>query len=157
MRFTQWTIALLLLTCTIAAQAASQEREKKLKRSDLPAAVLKTVDLESQGATIRGYSSETNDGQLEYEVALTVRGHNKDVSIAADGSVLEIEEEVVLDSLPAPVRDGLRQLAGSGRIARVESLTKHGAIVAYEAQVRTGAKRSEIQVGPDGKPLAHPE
>ena len=157
MRLTQWTIALLLLTCTIAAQAASQEREKKLKRSDLPAAVLKTVDQESQGATIRGYSSETNDGQLEYEVALSVRGHNKDVSIAADGSVLEIEEEVALDSLPAPVRDGLRQLARSGRITRVESLTKHGAIVAYEAQVRTGAKRSEIQVGPDGKPLAHPE
>jgi len=157
MRLTQWTIALLLLTCTIAAQAASQEREKKLKRSDLPAAVLKTVDQESQGATIRGYSSETNDGQLEYEVALSVRGHNKDVSIAADGSVLEIEEEVALDSLPAPVRDGLRQLARSGRITRVESLTKHGAIVAYEEQVRTGAKRSEIQVGPDGKPLAHPE
>jgi hypothetical protein len=157
MRFTQSTIALLLLTCMIAAQAASQEREKKLKRSDLPAAVRKTVDQESQGATIRGYSSETNDGQLEYEVALTVRGHNKDVSIAADGSLLEIEEEVALDSLPAPVRDGLRQHAGSGRITRVESLTKHGAIVAYEAQVRTGAKRSEIQVGPDGKPLAHPE
>ena len=157
MRLTQWTIALLLFTCTIAAQAASQEREKKLKRSDLPAAVLKTVDQESQGATIRGYSSETNDGQLEYEVALSVRGHNKDVSIAADGSVLEIEEEVALDSLPAPVRDGLRQLARSGRITRVESLTKHGAIVAYEEQVRTGAKRSEIQVGPDGKPLAHPE
>ena len=157
MRFTQSTIALLLLTCMIAAQAASQEREKKLKRSDLPAAVRKTVDQESQGATIRGYSSETNDGQLEYEVALTVRGHNKDVSIAADGSLLEIEEEVALDSLPAPVRDGLRQLAGSGRITRVESLTKHGAIVAYEAQVRTGAKRSEIQVGPDGTPLAHPE
>ena len=34
----------------------------------------------------------------------------------------------------------------------------HGAtLVAYEAHVRTGTKRSEIQVGPDGKPLAHPE
>jgi hypothetical protein len=29
--------------------------------------------------------------------------------------------------------------------------------MAYEAQVRTGTKRSEIQVGPDGKPLAHEE
>jgi hypothetical protein len=149
------TVPILMLTCLIVSQAATQER--RLKRSDLPAAVLKTVNQESQGATIRGYSSETNDGRLEYEVALSVHGHNKDVSIAADGSVLEIEEEVALDSLPAPVRDGLRQLAGSGRITRVESLTKHGAIVAYEAQVRTGAKRSEIQVGPDGTPLAHPE
>jgi uncharacterized membrane protein YkoI len=171
MRFTKWTIAALFLTCAIASQAATQqaatqkptaqqpaqEHEKKLKRSDLPAAVQKTADQESQGATVRGYSSETDDGQLVYEVALRVHGHNKDVSIAADGSVLEAEEEVALDSLPAPVRDGLRQLAGRGRITKVESLTKHGTLVAYEAQVRTGTKRSEVQVGPNGKPLAHPE
>jgi hypothetical protein len=157
MRFTKWTLATLLLTCAIASQAGAQERERRLKRSDLPAPVLKTVVQESQGATVRGYSSETSNGQLEYEVALRVRGHNKDVSIAPDGSVLEIEEEVAIDSLPAAVRDGLQQLAGSGKITKVESLTKHGAIVAYEAQVRTGAKRSEVQVGPDGKPLAHPE
>ncbi len=162
MRFSNWKIAALVLSCAIASQAATQqapaqEKERKLKRSELPTAVQKTVDQESQGATIRGYSSETDNGQLEYEVAMTVRGHNRDVTIAADGSVMEIEEEVALDSLPAPVRDGLKQLAGQGRITKVESLTKHGAIVAYEAHVRTGTKRSEIQVGPDGKPLAHPE
>jgi hypothetical protein len=161
MRFTKWTIAALFLTCAIASQAATQqatqEREKKLKRSDLPAAVQKTVDQESQGATIRGYSSETDNGQLVYEIEMRVHGHNRDVLVAGDGSVLEIEEQVALDSLPAPVRSGLRQLAGRGRITEVESLTKHGTLVAYEAQVRTGAKRSEIQVGPDGKPLAHPE
>ena len=162
MRFTKWTIAALVLSCAIASQAAtqqtpSQEKEKKLKRSDLPAAVQKTVDQESQGATIRGYSSETDNGQLVYEVEMRVRGHGRDVLIGADGSVMEIEEEVALDSLPAPVRDGLKQRAGRGRITKVESLTKHGAIVAYEAQVRTGTKRSEVQVGPDGKPLAHPE
>jgi hypothetical protein len=161
MRFTKWTIVALFLTCAIASQAATQqatqEREKKLKRSDLPAAVQKTVDQESRGATIRGYSSETDNGQLVYEIEMRVHGHNRDVLVAGDGSVLEIEEQVALDSLPAPVRDGLRQLAGRGRITEVESLTKHGTLVAYEAQVRTGTKRSEIQVGPDGKPLAHPE
>jgi hypothetical protein len=151
----KWTIPLLVLTCAIASQTSAQER--KLKRSDLPAVVQKTVDQESQGATVRGYASETDNGQLVYEVELTVRGHSKDVTIAADGSVLEAEEEVALASLPEPVRTGLRQLAGSGRITKVESLTKRGAIVAYEAQVRTGTKRSEIQVGPDGKQLAHPE
>ena len=162
MRFSNWKIAALVLSCAIASQAATQqapaqEKERKLKRSELPTAVQKTVDQESQGATIRGYSSETDNGQLEYEVAMTVRGHNRDVTIAADGAVVEIEEEIALDSLPAPVRTGLLHLAGSGKILNVETLTKRGALVAYEAHVRTGAKRSEIQVGPDGKPLAHPE
>jgi hypothetical protein len=39
----------------------------------------------------------------------------------------------------------------------VESITKNGKLVAYEAAVKTGTKNSEVQVGPDGKKLAHPE
>lgn len=153
MSFGKW--AVVVLTCAIATRAAAQE--KQLKRSDLPPAVQKTADAQSAGATVRGYSSETEEGQLEYEVAMTVHGHGRDVTIAADGSILEIEEEVALDSLPAAVREGLQQRAGSGKIGKVESLTKHGAIVAFEAHVTTGTKRSEVQVGPDGKPLAHEE
>jgi len=155
MRFGKWTVAALMLTFAVAAQAAAQD--KKLKRSDLPPAVGKTADAQSVGATVRGYSSETEDGQLSYEVALTVKGHGRDVSIAPDGTVLEIEEEVAFDSLPAAVRAGLTQAAGAGKIGKVESLTKKGVLVAYEAHVLTGTKKSEVQVGPDGKPLAHPE
>jgi hypothetical protein len=158
MRFGKWTVALVLVTGALAVQATAQESgEKKLKRADLPAAVGKTADAQSAGATVRGYSSEMDEGQLVYEVSLTVNGHGKDVSIAADGTVLEIEEEVALASLPAAVREGLQAAAGTGKITKVESLTKKGAIVAYEAHVLTGTKKSEVHVGPDGKPLAHPE
>src|SRR5216683_7977812 len=145
--------AILLFALLGTTEAVAQE--KHLKRSDLPPAVQKTADEQSAGATVRGYSSDTEDGRLEYEVSMTVRGHGRDVTIAPDGSVLEIEEEIGLDSLPAAVREGLQQKVGSGKITKVESLTKHGAIVAYEAHVLAGTKRSEIQVGPDGKPLAH--
>ena len=37
------------------------------------------------------------------------------------------------------------------------SMTLRGVLVAYEAQVVTGTKKSEVQVGPDGKPLRHKE
>jgi hypothetical protein len=147
--------AILLFAVLGATPAAAQE--KRLQRSDLPPAVQKTADEQSRGATVRGYASETAGGKLEYEVQLTVNGHSRDVSIAPDGSVLEVEEEVAQAALPAAVREGLQKLAGAGTITRVESLTKKGALVAYEAQVRTGTKRSEVQVGPDGRPLAHPQ
>lgn len=155
MSFGKWRVLALVLTCAMTAQASAQER--RLKRSDLPPAVQKTADEQSTGATVQSYSSETEGGQLEYEVAMTVHGHSRDVSIAADGTILVIEEQVALDSLPAPVRAALQQRASAGKIIKVESLTKRGAIVAYEAQVRTGTRGSEIQVGPDGKPLAHEE
>jgi hypothetical protein len=132
-------------------------REKHLKKSDLPPAVQKTADEQSKGATIRGYSSEVEGGKLQFEVEMVVKGHSRDVSIAPDGSILTVEEQVDLDALPATVREGLRKMAGGGTITKVESITKHGKLVAYEAQVRTGSKRSEIQIGPDGKPLVHKE
>jgi hypothetical protein len=141
----------LLLTGTASAQ------EKKIKRSDLPPAVEKTVAEQSKGATIRGFSTEQEKGQTLYEVEMTVSGHSKDVSMTADGTVVEVEEQVAMDSLSAEVKAGLQAKAGAGKILKVESLTKKGKLVAYEAQVETNGKKSEVQVGPDGKPLDHEE
>jgi hypothetical protein len=52
-----------------------------------------------------------------------------------------------------PVGDKFRR----GRKSKIESLTKQGKVVAYEAKVLKAGKRHEVQVGPDGKPLKHPE
>ena len=88
---------------------------------------------------------------------MIVNGHSKDVLIAADGTVVEVEEQVTLDSLSPEVKAGLQAKAGNGKILKVESLTKKEKLAAYEAQVETNGKKSEVQVGPDGKPLAHEE
>jgi len=136
---------------------AASAQEKKIKRSDLPPAVEKTVAAQSAGATIRGFSTEKEKGQTLYEVEMTVNGHSKDISIAPDGAIVEIEEQVALDSLSPEVKAGLQAKAGKGKILKVESLTKKDKLVAYEAQVDTNGKKSEVQVGPDGKPLDHEE
>ena len=156
MKIIRWQVcAALFCSCTSALRLPAQE--KHLKKSDLPAAVQKVADQQSQGATVRGYASETEDGKLQYEVALIVDGHTKDVAIAPDGTINEIEEQVFLDKLPSSVRDALQKKAAPGKIVKVESLTKHDQLVAYEAQVTTAGKKSEIQVGSDGRPLSHPE
>lgn len=148
-------IVVAVTALLFSSMAAAQE--KKIKRSDLPAAVEKTVAAESKGATIRGFSQETEDGQLRYEAELIVKGHSKDVAMDASGVVVEVEEWVALDSLPAAVKDGLQAKAGKGKLTKVESIVKHDHLVAYEARVITDGKRSEVQVGPDGKPLDHEE
>lgn len=148
----------LLAALAIAAMAISvHAEEKQIKRSDLPAAVEKTVVEQSKGATIKGFATETEDGKKIYEAEMSVNGHGKDISMDEKGNILEIEEEVDMASLPPAVKDGLSKAAGKGKIDKVESLTKKGKLVAYEAVVKTGTKQSEIQVGPDGKKLAHSE
>jgi uncharacterized membrane protein YkoI len=148
---------LALVAGSLMFVGAASAQEKKIKRSELPPAVEKTVAAQSAGATIRGFSTEKENGQTLYEVELMVNGHSKDISMTADGSIVEIEEQVALDSLSPEVKAGLQAKAGKGKILKVESLTKKDKLVAYEAQVETDGKKSEVQVGPDGKPLDHEE
>jgi uncharacterized membrane protein YkoI len=135
----------------------ARTQEKKIQRSDLPPAVEKTVAAQSQGTTIRGFSREKENGQTFYEAELLVSGHTKDVLMNAQGAVVEVEEQVALDSLSPAVRTGLQAKAGKGKLVKVESLTKKGKLVAYEAKVVTDGERSEVQVGLDGRPLDHEE
>ena len=150
-------LSLVLVLIGLATGSVVVAQEKKIKREELPPAVEKTVARESQGATINGFATEIEEGKRLYEVELTVDGHSKDISMDKNGNIVEVEAEVAMDSLPAAVQEGLRKAAGSGTIGKVESLTKKGKLVAYEAHVKTGTKSSEIQVGPNGEKLAHPE
>ncbi len=143
------TVAVLLVAGPTVRGAG-----KKISRAELPPAVEKAVAELVKDATIRGFSKEIEQGKTYYEVQLTVNGHGRDISIDEGGKVAEVEEELAIDTLPAAVKEGLQKAAGSGQIVKVESLTKSGKLVAYEAGVKTGSKRSEVQVDPDGKKLS---
>jgi hypothetical protein len=151
-RYSQLATALIL-----ASSLCGAAEEKKISQSDLPPAVQKTVQEQSKGATIKGFSTEREHGKKVYEAEMMVDGHSKDIQIAEDGTLNEIEEEVGFDSLPANVRGALTTKAAGAKITKVESLTKQGKLVAYEAATLKGSKKGEIQVGPDGGKLSHEE
>ena len=132
-------------------------QERKIARSALPAVVEKTVAAQAQGSTIKGFSTEVEAGKRVYEAETVVSGHTRDVLIALDGTVIEVEEEVSMDALPANVQQALKAKAGAAKIVKVESLTKHGKLVAYEAATRNGVKRGEVQVAPNGETLKRAE
>jgi len=150
-------VAITVCAAMVGVGQTGVAQERKIERTQLPAAVERAVAAQSQGATIRGFSQETEHGQTFYEVEMTVSGHGKDVLMDPTGAVVEVEEEVAWNALPAPVQAGVKGKAGGGKIGKVESITKQGKLVAYEAQVTTDGKRSEVQVGPGGEPLAHEE
>jgi hypothetical protein len=77
------------------------------------------------------------------------------VRIDPSGAIVEVEEQVALESLPAAVKDGLQTKAGEGKLVKVESITKHDKLVAYEAKVLTAAKKSENS-GRTGRKTSRP-
>jgi hypothetical protein len=145
-------VAVAAVSLTLVASA-----EKKVPRSELPPAVEKTVREQSKGADITGISSETEDGVFQYEIEMTVSGHGRDIAIAKDGTLLEVEEEVAMNNLPAAVQSALTAKAGTAKITKVESLTKKDKLVAYEATTLRGTKKGEVQVGPNGEKLTREE
>ena len=149
--------AAIVLAVIFSVSAVGFAKEKKIQRSDLPPAVEKALQPQIHGATIKGFATEKEDGQVLYEAELMVNGHSRDINFDSNGKVVEIEEEVAFDTLPADVKSALTAKAGDGKIALVESLTKQDKLVAYEAQVDKKGKRSEIQVGPKGEKLSHEE
>jgi uncharacterized membrane protein YkoI len=136
-------IALVLLVVPVLA-------DQKIDRKALPPAVATTADRESQGATVKGYSKEIENGQTYYEVETVRNGKTRDILIDSGGKVSEIEDEVDIATLPDAVQKGLQSAAGAGKITKVEAVRK-GATTTYEAAVRKGTKKSEITVDAAGK------
>ena len=155
MRTLGWITGCLVLASIAAATAHASER--KINHDQLPAAVQAAADKEAQGATVKGFSTEVEGGKRVYEMETIVSGHTRDLQFTADGTLTEVEEEVALNSLPTTVHSALMAKAGSATIVKVESLTKQGKLVAYEAATEKGSKHGEIQVGPAGETLKHEE
>jgi Protein of unknown function (DUF2874). len=145
------TTVVVSLGLSLYGVVFGQDGERRVKMKDLPEAVRKTVQDQSQGATIKGFSKEVEHGQTYYEVEMKAKGHGKDVLIDSTGAVVEVEEEVALAALPPDVRVTIEQNARGGKVLKVESISKNNSIVMYEALIRKAGKPSEIKVAPDGK------
>src|SRR5947207_3314257 len=125
---TRYLILTVLLSTGVFAA------DQRVKMADLPPIVQKTVEEQSKGAVVRSLSKEVENGKTYYEAELKVNGHNKDVLIDPSGMVVEIEDQVALDSIPPVARAALDKHAGKGKVLSVESVTKDHSVVAYEAK-----------------------
>lgn len=128
--------------------------ETKVKPSDLPAAVQAALKDQTKGATIVGASQEREHGHMTYEVETKRNGKGRDLTFAENGSLLEVEEEVDLNSIPAPAQEAIEKRAAGDTISKVESVTR-GSRTSYEADVKSKTGHNyEIAVNADGS--AHP-
>ncbi|MEO8519758.1 MAG: hypothetical protein ABI603_00260 [Acidobacteriota bacterium] len=124
-------------------------QEKKMQLKNLPAAVQKAVQEHTKGATLVGFSEEREDGKVLYEAETKVNGRTRDLLFDSAGTLMEVEEEVAANTLPAAVQSALN---AHGKVAMVEAVTK-GSTVTYEAQVEKNGKKSEVVVDSTGNAI----
>lgn len=84
-----------------------------------------------------------------YEAELTINGRSRDITFDAHGTVVSVEEETSLESIPAGARAAIQHAVGNGRLRSVEAVTEGGATT-YEAHITHGRKTSEVKVDANG-------
>ncbi|MDP8980546.1 MAG: hypothetical protein M3O35_08155 [Acidobacteriota bacterium] len=137
------------ILCLISGLALTLAADTPVKMKDLPPAVQKSIQEQTKGLELRGLAKEVENGQTFYEAETRVNGHSKDFLFDTGGKLVEVEEEVAIDTIPAAARAAIEKYAAGGKITKTESVTKDG-VVSYEAAVTKGKKKSEVAVSADG-------
>ena len=135
-----------LLTFSAVAQ------DVKLKKKQVPRAVIAAFQSAYPQATIRGYAREKENGKVYYEVESVEGQTTRDVLYNADGTVAEIEESIAGGDLPADALEALRAKYPGAVVTKAEKITR-GDITEYEAHARIGKKRVSMEFDASGKPL----
>jgi hypothetical protein len=133
--------------------AATAYAESHVPCNTLPAAALQHAKLEGGDAAVRGCVKDRENGKLTYEVETLKDGKSKDITLDVSGTVLEIEQQVAVSSLPPVVSDAIAKAAHSRKLGKVESVTRQGAIASYETTITSNGERREVAFSPQGAPV----
>ena len=98
MRTKFWIVGLFIVALGVlpSCKALAKDKEKegdekdevKVKIDQVPAAVKKTLDKESDNAKIDEVDKETDDGKTIYEADVKMNGHNYEIKVAEDGTLI---------------------------------------------------------------------
>src|SRR2546423_10960681 len=127
-------------------------QEVKLKKKQVPRAVISAFESAYPQATIRGYAREKENGKVYYEVESIEGQTTRDVLYNPDGTVAEIEESIPSGDLPADAQEALHAKYPGSVITKVEKITR-GDVTEYEAHAKLGKKNVSMELDASGKPL----
>ncbi len=91
---------------------------------------------------------------MVYSVKIVKDGKETDLEVAADGTLLEADEEMALDSAPEAVQATLAAQAGT--LVEFSRLTA-GDLVQYEATLEQNGEEREFVLTAEGQITAQPE
>ncbi|MFH0983347.1 MAG: hypothetical protein V2A79_17650 [Planctomycetota bacterium] len=124
-----------------------EEQERKVKEAEVPPAALAALKKLAGGATLTEFAEEIEHGHKFYEGSWKGPDGNVDGLVTETGDVVEIEESIPPDKVPAAARAAVEKEAGKDATAKYERKT----FFVYEAHFKKDGKGREIIFTPDGR------
>jgi hypothetical protein len=143
------TITLTLLVAIIGFSSTSSTQEEALGKKDVPKVILDAFHKSYPKATIKGYSRESDQGNVSYEIESIEAKTHRDISYTADGSVIAIEESLTYLDLPEPIRSAITKEYPSAKVLTCERVIKRST-TQFELLVRSGNQKHELVFNADG-------
>ena len=131
---------------TEAAQPA--EAERQVKEAEIPAAALAALKKLAGGAEITEFAEEIEYGHTFYEGSWkSASGTNMDVIVTPTGDLMEIEEQLSIDNVPAAALKAAQKAAGK----ETELASEKKTMILYEFRFQKGGSEQELILTPDGR------
>jgi uncharacterized membrane protein YkoI len=141
----------LLIVVTVA-----QADDKKISLDKVPKAVMTAVKDRFPGADITSVEKETENGEVIYDFELKHDGRKYEMDIKENGTITEIEKEVVAKDVPEAVTNAVKAKFPGATITEVMEVNKvkgkEETPDHYEVNLTTADnKKMEVEVSLDGK------
>ncbi len=143
----------LALALALAITAGVAVAGTPVKLEDVPKPAVKAVQDRFTKAAIRSIDKETN-GHFEFTLKEGERVF--DVGVKADGTLIDIKEEIKEDKVPKAVKEGLQKKHPGATIVETEKvivIDGKKEKVRYELKIKVDKKTSEVVFDEDGKPI----
>jgi putative PepSY-like beta-lactamase-inhibitor len=130
--------------CTHEPSANTRTVAKSAAAPVCPAAVTTSIAKEFPGATTTRCKPEHEDGRDQYEVKVVKSsGEKVEVDVAPDGVILQTEQAIPLDQIPARVMTAFGAKYPGAKAMRAEKQVRTGAGTFYEIQFAAEPKAKE--------------
>lgn len=114
------TFALLVSTLALPAFAA----EKRIKKSEVPKAVLAAVTTKYPNAEMTGFAQEDDAGKSVFEVQLKVGKLRTELIVTPEGKIVTEESVVTMKEVPEAVRVTLTSsVYAKSKVIKIEMVT----------------------------------
>lgn len=139
----------IMISIILGMSSLALAQEKKMKPKDLPASVKTAFHKEYPQARINGASSEKEKGKVYYEIESVDGKMKRDLLYSPDGAIVEVEEGITMDMVPAAVKSALEKEYPKSAVTKSEKVTREG-VTNYEFQLKVGKGRKEVGIDSAG-------
>lgn len=132
---------------TVVAQENDDADEQVVTSDQVPVPVQAALARLAGGAKIARVCKDTEHRVDLFEGQWIVGGLTCKAEVTADGTVLEIEEDLAASDVPPAVQQAAaKHLAGADQLTFLKKT-----IILYEVQGRVGGKHREVAISPTGQ------